>query len=314
MAWIKRNLFFVVGGTLALVLLGGAGFYIYTGYSRNSTAFDKLNEIYGTLQNLAQQKPAPGNEKINNTQIAKDQEKQVRDWINQGGDYFKPIPAIPASSGVSSEAYAAALRVTVDHLQHEADNAGVLVPPKYDFSFSAQRPLMKFAAGSLDPLAAQLGEVKAISEILFAARINSLDGIQRVRVSDDDATGPQSDYLDEHPVTNDLAILTPYVITFRSFTPELARVLVGFATASNAFIVKSINVQPAGAASTLSPDMSTTPNSGLPPMRMPGEFAMPPAAPAPQPPTGRNGLPTVLKEQLLRITLEVELVKLLPKS
>lgn len=314
MAWIKRNLFFVVGGTVALMLLGGAGYYIYAGYSRNSAAFDKLNEIYGTLQNLAQQKPAPGNEKINNTQIAKDQEKQVREWINEGANYFKPIPAIPASIGVSSEAYAAALRVTVDHLQHEADNAGVLVPPKYDFSFSAQRPLMKFAAGSLDPLAAQLGEVKAICEILFAARINSLDSIQRVRVSDDDATGPQSDYLDEHPVTNDLAILTPYVITFRSFTPELARVLAGFATASNAFIVKSINVQPAGAASGQSPDMSASPNSGFPPMRMPGEFAMPPATPQPQSTTTRNGLPTVLKEQLLRITLEVELVKLLPKS
>ena len=314
MAWIKRNLFFVVGGTLALVFLGGAGFYIYAGYSRNSTAFDKLNEIYGTLQSLAQQKPAPGNDKINNTQISKDQEKQVRDWINQGGDYFKPIAAIPASSSVSSEAYAAALRVTVDRLQHEADNAGVLLPPKYDFSFSAQRPLMKFAAGSLDPLAAQLGEVKAICEILFAARINSLDSIQRVRVSEDDATGPQSDYLDEHPVTNDLAILTPYVITFRSFTPELARVLAGFATASNAFIVKSINVQPAGAASTLSPDLSAVPNSGMPPMRMPGEYAMPQAAPQPQPAPAHGGLQTVLKEQLLRITLEVELVKLLPKS
>ena len=32
----------------------------------------------------------------------------------------------------------------------------------------------------------QLGEVKAISEVLFAARVNALDGIQRVRVSDDD--------------------------------------------------------------------------------------------------------------------------------
>src|ERR1039458_6267063 len=35
---------------------------------------------------------------------------------------------------------------------------------------------------SLASLAAQFGEVKTISEILFAARFNSLDGIQRVRV------------------------------------------------------------------------------------------------------------------------------------
>jgi hypothetical protein len=31
-------------------------------------------------------------------------------------------------------------------------------------------------------------------------------------------------------------------------------------------------------------------------------------------PAGKGGLQTVLKEQLLRITLEVEVVKLLPKS
>jgi hypothetical protein len=311
MAWIKRNLFFVVGGGVALLLLGGAGYYIYAGWTRNSTAFDKLNEIYGTLQNLAQAKPAPGNEKINNTQIAKEQEKQVRDWIIQAGDRFQPIPAIPPNSAVTSEDYAAALRVTEDHLQHEADSAGVLLPPKYDFSFSAQRPLMKFAAGSLQPLATQLGEVKAICGILYAARINSLDSIQRVRVSDDDAGGPQSDYLDEHAVTNDLAVLTPYVITIRCFTPELAHVLTGFATATNAFIVKSLNVQPAGAASALPTDATSAPGS-MPLMRMPGDYSPAPAAVPPM--TGKGGLQTILKEQLLRVTMEVEFVKLLPKS
>ena len=107
---------------------------------------------------------------------------------------------------------------------------------------------MKFAPGSLGPLAVQLGEVKAISEILFAAGVNQLDGIQRVRVSDDDVNGPQTDYLDDIAVTNDLAVLTPYHVTFRAFSPEIAQVLAGFASSPHGFIVKSINVQPAGAA------------------------------------------------------------------
>jgi hypothetical protein len=34
----------------------------------------------------------------------------------------------------------------------------------------------------------------------------------------------------------------------------------------------------------------------------------------PQPVTGKGGSQAILKEQLLRITLEVEIVKLLPKS
>src|SRR5882672_11648618 len=137
MAWIKRNLFFVVGGVIALVLLGGAGFYIYKGWSRNSAASDKLVEIVGSLKTLIDQRPSPGNGKIDNTKIAKEQDKEVRAWIESATVYFKSIPPIPQGN-VTSEAYAGALRRTIDQLQKEADSSGVILPPKYDFSFSAQ--------------------------------------------------------------------------------------------------------------------------------------------------------------------------------
>src|ERR1035437_5893212 len=338
MAWIKRNLFFVIGGILALGLLGAAGFYNYKGWSHNSAAFDKLNEIYGTLRNLTGQKPSPGNEKVDNIAAAREQERQIRDWIRQAAGYFQPIAPIPntGNNAVSSEAFAAALRRTIDQLQHEADAASVTLPPKYNFSFEAQRSLVKFS-GSLGALAAQFGEVKTISEILFAARVNSLDGIQRVRVSDDDANGPQADYFDDHSVTNNLAVLTPYQITFRSFSPEVGEVLAGFASSPHGFIVKSINVQPAGAAAATAPEtaalmpaalMPAVPMLAEPmpaePMLPPGLRARPaipptapPAAPPPTLPTrvpGRGGLQTVLNEQLLRVTLVVEVVKLLPKK
>ena len=88
MAWIKRNLFFVIGGILALGLLGAAGFYNYKGWSHNSAAFDKLNEIYSTLRDLTGQKPSPGNDKVDNIAAAREQEHQVRDWIRQAGDIF----------------------------------------------------------------------------------------------------------------------------------------------------------------------------------------------------------------------------------
>ncbi len=106
---------------------------------------------------------------------------------------------------------------------------------------------LTFAPGSLEALAAQLGEVKTISEILFGAGINALDGIERVHVSPDDANGPQTDYLTDLPLTNDLAVLVPYEVTFRGFSPEVARVLKGFAASPHGFIVGAISVQPAGA-------------------------------------------------------------------
>jgi hypothetical protein len=264
---------------------------------------------------LAQKKPAPGSDKIkiNNTTIAREQEQQLEEWIKSTRDFFQPVAAIPSGTPITSEAYAAALSRTIGGLQREAGSSSVSLPPKYDFSFSAQRPLVKFAAGSLEPLAVQLGEVRAIAEILFDARINALVGIQRVRVSDDDINGPQSDYLDLHPVTNELAVLTPYVVTFRSFTPELARVLSQFATSTNAFIVKSINVQPASGAA-MPADAVGAAYGGMP-GRFQNELAQPPAGTPPPPSApGKGRAQTVLKEQMLQITLEVELVKLLPKT
>ncbi len=88
MAWIKRNLFFVIGGILALGLLGAAGYYNYKGWSHNSAAFDKLNQIYGTLRNLTGKKPSPGNDKVDNIAAAREQERQIRDWIRQAAGLF----------------------------------------------------------------------------------------------------------------------------------------------------------------------------------------------------------------------------------
>jgi hypothetical protein len=315
MGWIKRNLFFVISGLVSLALLGGAGFFIYTQWDRNSVASEKLNQIYETLGGLAQENPAPGNEKVNNTAIAKQQEQEVRAWLTSARNYFQPVPAIPRASGVTSEIYASALRRTIDQMRRSADSSGVSIPPKYNFSFEVQLSLMKFAPGSLDMLAAQLGEVKAITDILFTTRINALDSIQRVRVSDDDISGSQADYTDLTSVTNDLAVLTPYVITFRSFTPELAKVLSGFAAASNTFIIKSINIQPtSGAAAGLAPQPVEGIPGTPPNLRIPGEFTQPPPAAVQPGSPPKGGLQTLLKEQLLRVVMEIRLVKLLPKS
>jgi hypothetical protein len=305
MGWIKRNLFFAIGGIIALLLLGAAAFYDYKGWSHNSTAFDQLNEIYGTLKDFGSRKPSPGNAKIDNIKTAKEQEQEVLSWVNGTADYFKPITPIPDSPAVTSEAFAAALRRMIDQLQHEADAASVQLPPKYSFSFEAQRSIVKFAPGSLPPLSMELGEVKTISEILFAARVNAIDDIQRARVSDDDTAGPQGDYLSDVSVTNNVTILTPYAVTFRSFSGELAAVLGDFAASPHGFVVTGINISPAG----MGAQAGGYPGGPPPPPMMP-----PPPPPGGMAGPGHGGLPTVLNEQLLRITLKVVIVKPLPKK
>ncbi|HEX7655048.1 MAG TPA: Amuc_1100 family pilus-like protein [Verrucomicrobiae bacterium] len=319
MAWIKRNLLFVIGSVVALLAVGGAGFYTFLAYSHNADAFAQFSESVDKLKGLMDQKPAPGSGAVDNIKIAKEQNQQLLKWLATAQGYFQPIAPIPAGT-VTSEAYAGALHRTIDQLQKEAEAAGVVLPPKYDFAFSAQRPLVKFA-GNLDLLAAQLGEVKTMAEILFAARVNALDAIQRVRVTDDDNTGPQTDYIEAHPATNELAIITPYTLSFRCFTPELSAVLNGFSKASSTFIIKSINVQSVAANGMPGmPEGNVGPNPGMPgaPMLPPGYRMNPGGYPTPgvlpAATTPKNASQAVLKEQLLRVTLEVGLVKLIPKN
>ncbi len=317
MAWIKRNLLFVIGGIFALGLLGAAGYYNYQGWSHNEAAYGRLKEIYDKLLSLSRQKPGPGNDKIDNIQAARQQEEQLRGWIRQARNYFKPIPPVPdtGTNVISSEAFAGALRRTIDQLQHEADTLSVTLPPRYSFSFAVQTTTVKFDSGSLPLLAEQLGEVKALAEVFFAARVNSLDGIQRIRVSADDVAGPQTDYFEGRSVTNNLAVLTPYQIAFRSFSPEVGEAISRLASSPHGFVVKSLNVQPAGAFTAGSPEMGAPMAPNMPGMMPPPPpvGALPPST-APAAPPGRGGLQTVLNEQLLRVTLVVEVVKLLPNK
>jgi hypothetical protein len=301
MGWIKRNLFFVIGGVVALGLLGAGGFYIYQGWARNAAAADKLNEIYGALRSLQSDKNSPGNDKIDNTRIAKEQQRQLQEWVNSANAFIQSVPPIP-DGDLTSKNFATALGSAIYQLQQEAKSASVTLPPKYAFSFDAEDNKLSISPASLDPLAVQLGEIKAIAETVFSARVNALDGIQRVRVSDEDSSGPAGDYIDDHPVVSDLAVITPYVVTFRCFTPELARVIGAFATSSNTFLIKAINLQTAGVA-------AAAPAGGIvSPWPMPGQ-AMPASTLQ-----GKGGLQTVLKEQLLRVSMQLEFVKRLPKN
>ncbi|MGA3266621.1 MAG: hypothetical protein ABSE16_07355 [Verrucomicrobiota bacterium] len=319
MGWVKRNLFFVIGGVLALGLLGAAGFYDWNCWHRNTTAYVKLNEIYNQIKELNSHKPSPGNEQINNIEAARQQERELRNWIRQSRDYFRPIAPIPspASGPLSDPVFGDALHQTIDQLTHEAAAANVGVEPAAaNFSFTVLRDRVSFAAGGLNPLAAQLGEVKAICEVFFAAGVNELDEIRRVKVSLDDNNGPQSDYLAGTSVTNSFMVTTPYVITFRSFSPEIARVLSGLASSPNGFVVKGINVEPASGVAGTAQFYQPQPSGMTHPPAAPGfPPAFPPAFPrstytAPVQAAPSGGPKTILQEQLLRTTIEVEIIKL----
>src|SRR5262249_55623945 len=211
-----------------------------------------------------------------------------------------------------------------------------------------EKQRMSFATGSLEPLSVQLGEVKAICDVLFQAKINALDGLRRERVSTDEAAGSQTDFLTDKSATNDMAVLTPYQLTFRCFTPELAAVLSGFSSSSNGILVRSVNVElaPEVVQEPLPTVMVPGPITVAPPpptaaqeqvtraaqeaafrarygiggrgrlgegrARITPQPAPPPVAVAPtaQPTPGRGGLQTVLDEKQLKVNMMLIVVKL----
>ena len=334
MDWIKRNSYFLLGSLVALALMGLAGWHLYSKWQFNNEILGKLDAQYAKLKRLNEQNPHPGSGKIDNIKAAKEQQQELRAYIQKAHQYFQrcaPIP-VPESGKLTSQEFSSALSRTIDQMQRDAVKTSVALPKDSSgqtcsFSFASQREKLAYAAGSLDPLSVQLGEVKSICNVLFQAKINALDSLRRERVSEDDLKGPQTDYLPDKSVTNDLAVLSPYEVTFRCFSPELAAVLAGFASSPYGLVVKTINVESAAAAGEQppAPVASTAQVYTAPPPRAPGapipavnRRAAPspapqqpyaqPAAPAP---ASRGGLPLALDEKQLKVTLMLDVVKLI---
>jgi hypothetical protein len=311
MSWIKRNLYFVIGAAVALVLLGAAGWYFYSKWSLNDKTLGELNQSYADLANFNKQNPHPGSGSVNNIQAAKEQQQELKAFIQKGRAFFQKIEAIPDVPKLSDRDFSAALSRTIDQLRRDAVAASVTLPPDYSFSFQLQRQKVTFGAAGLKPLAVELGEVRAICNVLFQAKVNSLDYLRRERTADDQA-GNATDYLAEKSVTNELAVVSPYEFTFRCFSPELASVLSGFASSPNGLVVKTINVEVAGAtaADNATPGTAAIPAALPPTPRLgvtPGLTAAQAAAA-----TAARGLPIVLDEKQLRVTISLAVIKPTP--
>src|SRR5260221_8955082 len=196
---------------------------------------------------------------------------------------------------------------------------------------------MKFATNILEPLSVQLGEVKAICDVLFQAKVNAIEYVHRERIAPEDSSGA-TDYLNTKSVTNELAVLTPYEVKFKCFTPELASALSGFASSPNGLLVRTINVDLAPAVEVAPEPTQYVPLPNIPQpvteqqqsKRNEDAFkqrygldrrrSVPsptPQAVVPQPlpaATARPGLQTVLNEKQLAVTVMLNVVKMLPSK
>ena len=308
MAWVKRNLGLVIGGVVALALLGVAGFYFWSNYQADQAVTAQLDETTDKFKNLLNRPLMPGGEgaKVNNIELLKEENKRMEKFLQDVRVRFgkREIP-----SNISNRDFRALLDNTVHDLQRTADLLGISVPGKsnYWFTFAPQKSAVEFK--NIEMLTHQLMDVKDLTEILYSAKIHDLVGIRRVPASTEDNN--TTDFLsDKKAITNDFVIATPYELRFQGFSPELARVLDKLVSAKRCFVVRSVGVDKAPSAEEAAAAM---------PMMNPyaggnryggryGQFMPAPVAPAPTAP--RRPANVLLDENKLLVVLNVEAIRL----
>jgi len=330
MQWIKRNLFLVVGGVVALALLGIAGFYLFSKIQQDQSVTADLNAATEKLEGLAKRDPYPNSENIS---AAKDEAKRVQGFLSDVEKHFMPPPY---PTNLSSMEFRTYLDNTRARLLSDAQRAGVEVPTNYWFTFAAQKGSMTFSANTLQPLATQVADISTICGVLFDAKVNSLVWLKRTPVDSQDSLGSQ-DYINAKAVTNSWSVTTPYEVAFTGFSSGLAAVLQNLAKLPQCLIVTNIVVEP-NATATAGTEEQPTSGYDMRYGRMPpgqdaareammqrygsgmrGRYGagprMMPTMPQPvvQAPVQR-GPATILDEKPLRFTLSVQAVRIKPST
>ncbi|HTL17961.1 MAG TPA: Amuc_1100 family pilus-like protein [Patescibacteria group bacterium] len=330
MTWIKKNLFWVVGGVIALGLVGAAFFYLYTNMQSEKEIDEQLRQKLAKGQELINAGSA-GNEGI---QEVKKGQQRVEAVLSDVRKFFTPIPYPPIRD---SHEFRLLLDRTIEQLERDAKDTAVTLPPKYTFSFKPQSEAVQFDSANLRPLAMQLAEINAICQIIFKAKVHSIENVRRVPIAREDVG--QNDYIDKKAVTNALEIHMPYEFTFRSFSAEFGSVVEGLARSPHCFLIKSLNAEtttPVSSTETPSTAPSMLPGPFFNPYNrygVPGQggpesgggamdarmrqrygmrYTPPPETPPPQlaAPPVKTGPVILLEEKPLRVTMTIEAVRL----
>ncbi len=322
MAWVKRNLFMLVGGIIALALLGVAGWYLYDSIQTDNDVAAQLQTATDDLKALVERDPHPGNERVDNIGAAKAEVKRLAALKKDLQAFFAV-----ANLGSTNQArlnpaqFKVLLDNTIDELERTSKKYSVTLPQQYAFSFSSQRKKVEFAKDSLEVLATQLEDIKTIANIVFAARVKQLTSFRRSPVADDPILGGP-DYLTRKMVTNKVAntLTSSYEVKFVGFSSDLAAVLEGLVKAPGCFAVKSVGWDRSTTAdsdqsSMMAPQMGMR-YGGMDPA-MAARYGLlnryAPPAPAAQP--GNSAAPPktgiFLDENKVDFTLHIDTVRLL---
>lgn len=341
MAWIKRNLALVIGIVVSLLLLVGAGGYLGANEAQDYARDEDLAKLKVKLDSLRSGTfPSEANIRAVRTNVI-----QVLKFTTEAERILASEPPKPVNVSFSVH-----LTRVLDEMRRDATNAGVELPPKYDFTFGEVKGMSRIPGYGIEPLNSRLAEMKTICDVLFKARVRGIESLQRLAAFADELKGPDL-LLDRTEQTNSLATgvnvtITPYRVVFRGFSGDLAVVLNTLSGTKDFFVVREVLVERLGVAGLMNPGMMNpgmmNPGMMNPGMMNPGPFGAPgpggapgmlaPGMTTPPPPGGfrpvapkapgtigtqpvsKSSLVKILDEQPLRITLVLDVIKVTRKA
>lgn len=320
MKWLKDNIVLVGSVLVALVLLALSILFLVSKQAENQKLNEQWTQLTEQLEALVNQDIYPSQD---NVKVARDSTRTLRKFVD---DAEKLFPVAPVQK-FDNQKFKIHLEKTIAELTKEAADANVMVPKGYGFAFGDLRPKPNLVPYSLDALAVQLAEVRSICHVLFTAKIQALESVQRLAISIDDPPG-SADYLTDRAVaTNAFATFTPYRVIFKSFSAEFGNVLNAIAATPEFFIVRTVSIEPTERESEMGggmqqggpgvpggppitppvPPLPTQP--GLPQGVRPPAVRPPAVRPQPTPTPASVKPVAVLQEKVFRVTMLVEIVK-----
>jgi hypothetical protein len=241
MAWIKRNLFLAMAALAALILLGGAGYYLYNSWSDDNAASEELKQAQAELETLQAKKITAA--MIEDAKTQKEEIKRVLD------KFSKVVPPAPLLPKVDERTFKSILDKTLLDMQNAAANNGVLLlKTDYAFSFSSLTSRLNFPTNTMEIWMAQLYDIKNICEIAFNAKVNGLESIRRSPASDEEIASNGGELLACGMITNDAIIHVPYELVVRAYSRETADLINGLLLSTNCYLIKNIDIGPSSGA------------------------------------------------------------------
>src|SRR5665213_2440484 len=132
MAWIKRNLYFVITMVVGLGLTGYCGYLLYSALDQNKADREKFFSDKGSLDLLRKKNPFPDEQNI---EAAKSDADRVGAFLEE---FRKPFADFPAPPKLDDRRFKEYLQNSISQFTLQATNAGVGLPAGYAFSFSQQ--------------------------------------------------------------------------------------------------------------------------------------------------------------------------------